>query len=111
MRPGGATYLNDDGRKTVVVAYQKRKQDDFEHPILGEKVSFDLLPHVQARLLARHLPGIWRLIHRFSIHRRNAMWIIVAYDVCTETKPGRRRLRRVAQICKNYGQRVQKSGV
>lgn len=37
------------------------------------------------------------------------MWVVVAYDVSTETKPGRRRLRRVAQICKNYGQRVQKS--
>ena len=37
------------------------------------------------------------------------MWIIVAYDVSTDTKPGRRRLRRVAQVCKNYGQRVQKS--
>jgi CRISPR-associated protein Cas2 len=37
------------------------------------------------------------------------MWIIVAYDVCTETKSGRRRLRRVAQVCKDYGQRVQKS--
>lgn len=37
------------------------------------------------------------------------MWIIVTYDVCTETKPGRRRLRRVAQVCKDYGQRVQKS--
>jgi len=37
------------------------------------------------------------------------MWIIVAYDVSTETKPGRKRLRRVAQVCKDYGQRVQKS--
>ena len=37
------------------------------------------------------------------------MWIIVAYDVSTDTRPGRRRLRRVAQICKDYGQRVQKS--
>jgi CRISPR-associated protein Cas2 len=37
------------------------------------------------------------------------MWIIVAYDGNTETKEGRRRLRRVAQVCKNYGQRVQKS--
>jgi CRISPR-associated protein Cas2 len=37
------------------------------------------------------------------------MWIIVCYDVNTETKEGRRRLRRVAQVCKNYGQRVQKS--
>jgi CRISPR-associated protein Cas1 len=57
VRPGGATYLNDDGRKTVVVAYQKRKQEEFHHPILDEKVPFGLLPHVQARLLARHLRG------------------------------------------------------
>lgn len=56
-RTGGATYLNDDGRKTVVVAYQKRKQDELQHPILDEKVPYGLLPHVQARLLARHLRG------------------------------------------------------
>ena len=37
------------------------------------------------------------------------MIVVVAYDVSTETKEGRRRLRRVAQACKDYGQRVQKS--
>lgn len=37
------------------------------------------------------------------------MWIVVCYDVNTETKDGRRRLRRVSQVCKDYGQRVQKS--
>ncbi len=37
------------------------------------------------------------------------MWIIVTYDVTTETKQGRKRLRRVAKACKNFGQRVQKS--
>lgn len=37
------------------------------------------------------------------------MIVVVAYDVSTETKQGRRRLRRVAQACKDYGQRVQKS--
>jgi CRISPR-associated protein Cas2 len=37
------------------------------------------------------------------------MLILVTYDVCTETQAGRRRLRRVAKVCKNYGQRVQKS--
>jgi CRISPR-associated protein Cas2 len=37
------------------------------------------------------------------------MWIVVCYDVNTETKAGRKRLRRVAQVCKNFGQRVQKS--
>ena len=37
------------------------------------------------------------------------MLVVIAYDVSTESKEGRRRLRRVAQTCKNYGQRVQKS--
>jgi CRISPR-associated protein Cas2 len=37
------------------------------------------------------------------------MIVVVAYDVSTETKEGRRRLRRVAQACEDYGQRVQKS--
>ena len=37
------------------------------------------------------------------------MLIIVTYDVSTETKEGRRRLRRVAKLCESIGQRVQKS--
>lgn len=37
------------------------------------------------------------------------MLIIVAYDVSTETKEGRRRLRRIAKVCESTGQRVQKS--
>jgi CRISPR-associated protein Cas2 len=35
--------------------------------------------------------------------------VIVCYDVNTETKEGRRRLRRVAKVCESTGQRVQKS--
>jgi len=37
------------------------------------------------------------------------MLVIVCYDVNTETKEGRRRLRRVARVCEATGQRVQKS--
>jgi CRISPR-associated protein Cas2 len=37
------------------------------------------------------------------------MLVIVCYDVNTETKEGRRRLRRVARVCEGIGQRVQKS--
>lgn len=37
------------------------------------------------------------------------MFILVCYDVSTVTPEGRRRLRRVAQHCKNYGHRVQNS--
>ncbi len=35
--------------------------------------------------------------------------MLIAYDVNTETSAGRRRLRRVARACLDYGQRVQKS--
>jgi CRISPR-associated protein Cas2 len=35
--------------------------------------------------------------------------ILIAYDVATESREGQRRLRRVAQVCKDFGQRVQKS--
>ena len=37
------------------------------------------------------------------------MIVLVTYDVNTETKAGQKRLRKVAKICKNYGQRVQYS--
>ena len=37
------------------------------------------------------------------------MLVLITYDVTTETTEGQRRLRRVAKVCQNYGQRVQKS--
>jgi CRISPR-associated protein Cas2 len=37
------------------------------------------------------------------------MMILVTYDVNTETSEGKKRLRHVAGICKDYGQRVQNS--
>lgn len=56
-RTGGAVHLDEPGRKTVLVAYQKRKQEEISHPVLGQQVPLGLVPHVQARLLARHLRG------------------------------------------------------
>jgi CRISPR-associated protein Cas2 len=37
------------------------------------------------------------------------MMVLVSYDVSTITSAGRRRLRRVAKVCLDYGQRVQNS--
>ncbi len=37
------------------------------------------------------------------------MDVLVTYDVSTLTPEGRRRLRKIAQACKNFGQRVQQS--
>jgi len=52
---GGAIQFTDEARKKVVIAYQKRKQDEVEHEVANQKVPLGLVPHVQARLLARHL--------------------------------------------------------
>lgn len=37
------------------------------------------------------------------------MMVLVTYDVRTEDEAGARRLRRVASVCKDFGQRVQNS--
>ena len=53
----GAVLMDDETRKTVLVAYQKRKQDEIYHPFIEEKVTIGLLFHMQALLLARCLRG------------------------------------------------------
>jgi CRISPR-associated protein Cas1 len=53
----GAVVMDDATRKTVLTAYQKRKQEALVHPFLQEKVSLGLVVHLQARLLARYLRG------------------------------------------------------
>ncbi|MDQ7016890.1 MAG: type I-C CRISPR-associated endonuclease Cas1c [Gammaproteobacteria bacterium] len=53
----GAVRLTDDARKTVLSAWQERKQTEVTHPYLGESVAIGLLPHCQALLLARHIRG------------------------------------------------------
>lgn len=53
----GAVWMDDDTRKTVITAYQQRKNDTIEHPFLQERTTVGLLMHLQALLLARHLRG------------------------------------------------------
>lgn len=53
----GAVLMDDETRKTLLVAYQKRKQEIITHPFLKEKMPIGLLFHTQALLLARYLRG------------------------------------------------------
>lgn len=57
VRPGGAVLLKDEARKTVVTAYQERKQETLTHPLLETSLPLGLTPFVQARLLARAVRG------------------------------------------------------
>lgn len=53
----GAVLMDDETRKTLLVAYQKRKQDEIMHPFIKEKMPVGLLFHTQAILLARYIRG------------------------------------------------------
>lgn len=53
----GGVMLKEDSRKVFLQHWQERKQETITHPFLQEKISLGLLPHIQARLLARHLRG------------------------------------------------------
>ena len=57
IQPGGAVMMSAATRKTVLTALTQRKRDEVTHPVLNEKVPVGLLPHLQARLLARHIRG------------------------------------------------------
>lgn len=53
----GGVWMNDETRKTVITAWQKRKQEEITHPFLNEKINIGLIPYAQALLLARCLRG------------------------------------------------------
>lgn len=53
----GAVLLGDEGRRTVLEAYQARKRTELRHAWLDEKVPLGLVAQIQAQILARHLRG------------------------------------------------------
>jgi len=53
----GAVILTDNGRKTFLSEWQKKKKEVITHPFLKEKISWGLVPHVQAMLLSRFIRG------------------------------------------------------
>lgn len=57
VKESGGVLMENDTRKEVLTAWQKRKQEEITHPFLNEKISIGLLPYVQALLLARYLRG------------------------------------------------------
>ena len=56
-KENGAVLLVDEGRKTFLMAWYKRKKEILQHPFLAEKVEWGILPYVQATLLARYIRG------------------------------------------------------
>ena len=57
IKESGEVRMTDYTRKTVLQAYQQKKQEEIIHPFLEEKVTIGLLPHIQSQLLARYIRG------------------------------------------------------
>lgn len=57
VQDSGAVLLTEEGRKKFLKAWQERKRDILTHPYLNEKMSWGLIPYVQALLLARYIRG------------------------------------------------------
>lgn len=55
--PGGAVYLTDTGRTTLLSAWEQHKNNQLTHAVLQKPVGRWALPTIQATLLARHLRG------------------------------------------------------
>jgi CRISPR-associated protein Cas1 len=55
--PDGAVSLTEGGRRTAIGEYQRRKEVEVEHRVLKQQIPLGLVPHAQARLLARYLRG------------------------------------------------------
>ncbi len=53
----GAILMEESARKTVLVAYQNRKQEEIRHPFLDERMPAGILLHAQALLMARYIRG------------------------------------------------------
>ena len=56
-REDGSVFLNADGRKILLTAWQNRKKEEITHPYLKEKIAWGLIPYAQSLLLARFLRG------------------------------------------------------
>ena len=57
QKENDAVVMTENGRKSILAAWQKKKQETITHPFLGEKMEWGLIPHAQALLLARFLRG------------------------------------------------------
>ena len=56
-QPSGGIVMKDKPRRDLLKGWQERKQEAMLHEFVNEKVSIGLFPHLQARLLARHIRG------------------------------------------------------
>ncbi len=57
IQESGAVYLNKDGKKKVLTAWQEKKRSTLMHPYLNEKIQLGILPFVQSSLLAKYVRG------------------------------------------------------
>ena len=56
-RDESGVLMDEETRKEVITAWQKRKQDEIQHPYLQESIPLGLLPYAQSLLFSRYIRG------------------------------------------------------
>ena len=82
QKESGGVLMDDETRKAVLTAWQKRKRDEIMHPYLKERIPFGLVParsgHAAGALLARRsgcLPSVLLELAR----RTTPMMVVITY--------------------------------
>lgn len=109
QKENGAVIMDDDTRKKFLAAWQVKKKEVITHSFLDENdgvgdgtaCSGNASGHIYS----------WRSgrVSAIFMEVGDRMQVLITYDVNTETEAEKRRLRKVAKQCVNYGQRVQNS--
>lgn len=61
VRDGGSIELSEGARRSIIAAWQARKQESVTHPVLGRSIRVGLLAYVQARIMARVIRGEYEI--------------------------------------------------
>lgn len=66
VQAGQQVWLSDEGKKKIISLYERRKQDEWKHPVIGYSLSYDRAIELEVRLLEKEWSGVEGL---FALNR------------------------------------------
>jgi len=67
QRAGEQVWLSDDGKKKLIAIYERRKSDQWKHPVIGYSLSYSRLLELEVRLLEKEWMGEGGLFARMRL--------------------------------------------
>jgi CRISPR-associated protein Cas1 len=64
---GQQVWLSESGKKKLIAIYERRKSDQWKHPVIGYSLSYSRLIELEVRLLEKEWMGEGGLFARFRL--------------------------------------------